>query len=979
MSYAAVLAKPHGFEALTANIDGDNIGGDEIGFIIDLTQVFIQNPELGKKIGDKILPAMVVKLREFLVLREEKARLAFGKARNLFSPLETKVNTLITGLDGNILETIPRIIEIIQSILEGLKLDSIKKFVADFWDLAVDDMDISGDTIHTLVSDMFDTVINVLRRDHENGAVTAEAVALLDFSYRVDSLRIFVLGEMQLPGIEKQLLINAVEHIWENNKIDEPLTQIKTFFDAGEEIVEPLSSIAQCIIQQLQNLTGSRAGANGSGRNESPGWFASQNPEEDVLFRENSTGASSASGTGGNEITAWYASWVAGKNVSYSENTAEAVNIFENPELRGFTYKHVSRESMEALAFHTAWITPALECIPHLVSIEKGDVASNAVNIMWNMAEAFTTGAGKIDFPRWSQWLGLPVLTTLGGFESHEGRWSWSNDPYVIINILGDYGEVYTYRRYSWALRETILSLVTLLNNDQEQAEQWRSSAADLNEEEKESAWNNRNNNCFAGTCYFFGELMSMMLPGILAHTDKKNYGFVGGGPAKQFWYTFLGGGAITWVSEYLFGGIASRLLAGEWFTNNIRFAMLPFRERCVKGMFFSDLWGASELATSIFPGLFGLFGRPVDNYLMLYFFTNGNTEDGTYCLDDTGVERKYMGFPELADSTYKLPWTSGRDMQCVQNPMGIWSHFPEGKQTYAYDFSHKESEPVMCSRSGIVRNARDSVPNHDNSILGWNYIEIVHFMEIAPGAEVPDNLVQYPQIYSPYTGRRDYADSPPSTGTLQQYPDTGTDIPLDVVFPALPDGSTPIPRESAARSFGTSFAFIDKNQDRAIAGKRFEDSPDLVFAPDTTEAGHGSATSYSEDTTFLPPTKIRYYTGGTVHIPARGYEPMKATCCFYGHGMQGFIQRVFSSRLSRPNKTTPWNDADIVGEFISQGEQIMEAGDTGVSAYNHLHTHVAGLVDNEYEGNYLLTIPFLYEAHGVLRAMDFYTSDNGA
>jgi murein DD-endopeptidase MepM/ murein hydrolase activator NlpD len=85
----------------------------------------------------------------------------------------------------------------------------------------------------------------------------------------------------------------------------------------------------------------------------------------------------------------------------------------------------------------------------------------------------------------------------------------------------------------------------------------------------------------------------------------------------------------------------------------------------------------------------------------------------------------------------------------------------------------------------------------------------------------------------------------------------------------------------------------------------------------------------------------------------------------------------VFSSRLSRPNKTGDWTGTDIVGEFITQGEQVMEAGDTGVSAYNHLHTHVAPLFDDTFERNYLLTIPFLYEDHGVLKAMDYYTSNN--
>lgn len=948
MSFSAALAKPDAFDEVT-----DDVGGAEIQLIADLTRVFVQNPTLGQKIGDKILQALMTELREFLVGREEKARQAFGKARNLFSPFESNISSLINGLDEDIFEAIPKIIEIIQSILEGLQLDNIKSFISDLWDIAVNDLEISGDTIHTLVSDIFAAVIEILRQPYNAGGRDAEAIALLDFSYAVENLQDFVLDEMEIPSVEKQLILNAIDHIWQINNVDEILGKIKAFFDAGDEIVEPIANIAQCIVQQLQVSAGVGA---------------------------------EASGSNGDEKTAWYASWVAGKNVSYSENTAEAVNIFENPELRGFTYKHVSRESMEALAFHTAWITPMLESIPHLASIEKGDVASNAANIMWNIMDTFITGAGDVDIPRWAQWLSLPIITTLGGFESHEGRWSWGNDPYVIINILGDYGEVYTYRRYAWTLRESILSLITLINNDPDEAQQWRSSVTDLSEDDKETAWNNRNNNCFAGTCYFYGELMSMMLPGILSHTDKKNYGFVGGGPAKQFWYTALGGGAITWVSEYLFGGITVRLLAGEWFNNDFRFGMLPFRERCVKGMLFSDLWEKAEDVTSFFPGFFGLFGRPIDNYLMLYFFTNGDTNEGTYCLDDTGVEREYMGFPELEHSTYKLPWTSGRTMQCVQNPMGIWSHYPHDKQTYAYDFSHKESEPVMCSRSGIVKRAEDEKLDHNPN--HWNYIEIVHVMEIAPGAPVPDNLIQYPDVYSPYSpgdGRRPFGDPAPTPAALQQYAGTSTDIPADVVFPAFPDGTNPTPRISAARPLGTSFAFIDKNQDRAIEGKTFDSHPGVVFAPDVADPNAAGVTSQVEGTTFLPPTKNQLYTGGGIHIAAKGFEALKGTCCTYGHGMQGYIERVFASRLPQtPSVKTPapthgsnWTGVEIEGEFIRQGEQIMEAGDTGISAYNHLHTHVTGLFDDEYERNHLLTIPFLYEEHGVLKAMDFYTSEN--
>jgi hypothetical protein len=983
MSLASILTRPGSFTAPADDIQANDVGGQQIQLIADLTRVFIQDPDLGRAIADKITGAMVTELRGFLVSREEKARLAFGKARNLFAPMESGIGDFINGLNTDLLDTVPALIQMVELGLDGLERERVKPFVSDLWDIGVDDLQISGAAVQTLVGNLFDAVIDALKQDYLNGQRDDAAVALLDFSYRVERLKRFALDDMQIPGVEKSVLMAGIDRLWQHRNIDGTLETVKQIFDAGDEIVLPLVEIARCVIRQLSAEEENQADAPA----EQPGFFAARSPEEYMMLMANdgATGSFSASNSGasgGNETMAWYASWVAGKNVSYSSNTADAVNIYENPELRGFTYTHVPRETMEALAFHTAWAVPALESIVHLISVEKGDVAANAVNIMWNFAEGISSGAAKTDFPRWAQWLGLPILTTLAGLEGHEGRWSWGDDPYVIINILGDYGEVYTYRRYAWTLRETILSVITLVNNDADQARQWRDDPGNpLSHEQKDAAWEMRNHNCFEGTAYFFGEMMTMLLPLILAHTDKKNYGFVGGGPAKQFWYTFLGGGAITWAGEYLFGAIAARLLAGQWFSNNARFVKLPLRARCVNGLFFSDLWGENSTAGLIFswlPWLIGLFGRPIDNYLMLYFFTNGDTNQGTYCLDDTGVERQYMGFASLEHTSYKLPWTSGRTMQCVQNPMGVWSHFPEGKQTYAYDFSHKEGEPVLCARAGIVKRAGDTIPDHDTS--DWNYIEIVHVMEIEPGTadrDVPGHLIRYGQVYSPYTGRRPWDDPAPTAGPPRQYENTNTNIPLDVVFPALPDGTDPTPRQSAARPAGTSFAFIDKNQDRAIAGKTFADTPGRVFAPDVTEADHGSAANYPAGSTFLPPVQNQYYTGGGIHIPAKGFEVMQGTCCSYGHGMEGFIQRVFSPRLSRPNKTGDLRAADIVGEYIFQGDQIMEAGDTGVSAYNHLHTHVTGLFADKYERNHLLTIPFLYQDHGVLKAMDFYTSNN--
>ena len=55
-----------------------------------------------------------------------------------------------------------------------------------------------------------------------------------------------------------------------------------------------------------------------------------------------------------------------------------------------------------------------------------------------------------------------------------------------------------------------------------------------------------------------------------------------------------------------------------------------------------------------------------------------------------------------------------------------------------------------------------------------------------------------------------------------------------------------------------------------------------------------------------------------------------------------------------------------------------MEAGDTGVSAYNHLHMHVIGIFTTHgRDPHRSFTIPFVYKDEGQAKAMNYYTSTN--
>lgn len=56
-------------------------------------------------------------------------------------------------------------------------------------------------------------------------------------------------------------------------------------------------------------------------------------------------------------------------------------------------------------------------------------------------------------------------------------------------------------------------------------------------------------------------------------------------------------------------------------------------------------------------------------------------------------------------------------------------------------------------------------------------------------------------------------------------------------------------------------------------------------------------------------------------------------TYAIYGHGANGGVRAAFDERGFGPT--------DIIGQEVRRGENIMQAGDTGVSFHNHLHLHV--------------------------------------
>jgi hypothetical protein len=1018
-------------------------GEDPLEIILTFLESFTTDPTAA-------LPALSIMaevssngLRDFVLSQEERIRFADGKIRNLFRPYGDFIDAFIDGLGESPLETIPAVLEALVKLLDHLTSDKVKEFVQKLFDLIEHDLGISGETVRNLFNDLTSQMITRMKSRVVGGDTSDEATALYEFGSGLQELQSLV-NDPNIPGIDVNLLLTAIEKHWKDSGLDLVISVVKEVLKHSEDIIEPLTKIAEAVINLNVHVE-----VNVSGNSPSLGAAAADPVAKEAEGPEGTTAAGTPES--GDNPVAWYASWVAGRIVNYPTDTNAPINLFNNPQLIGFSYKHVTAEKMEKLAHTTAWLVPTLESFLHTISVEQGDVLTNLVNMGFDGIDTVLVAGFRkpsllsgVDLVqpgllRFFSFMGYNALTGLEG-----GRFSnVGNDPYVYTCLGGDIGEAILYRRWIWVLREAFLSFITLLNNDPEEFETWvaeRRQAARTDGErlEIENAIKNHNNNCFEGVCYFFGEFGAMLLPIILSRTDRANYGFVGGGPRPEMFGKAIGGAAISWAFMYL-AILVARIPAGQFPTDWVRYGILPFKDRIYGKYEFDNPFNAPSAVEGVarffkipwaaIRGAVALMMYIVDHGMYLYLFTDGSTDGGEFCIDDNGVERRFMGYPEdYEQSPYRLPWAKDTMLQCVQGNMGIWSHHVKSVptppatnvfinlQTYAYDFSHGGGTDVLCARSGIVTQITDTQP--DNNPKNWNFVEIMHLIVFPPGSD------------------QGVAGVPAPAG-ITQFADSVTNIPADALFPPywdaagntlwplpnpmplhpsaaiLPSGVSlsapatpggPDPRDYYGDFAGfpvdSRFAFIDPSFDRAIAGLTlpaggvFSDGtpipPDVVFAPDVA-VPPPPGSSFPAGTTFVPPVP-----GG-----ATTFQPLLATFGIYGHGLFGFMKISIAPPspggtgfTTDPRPSGPLTDVfrsrtnnEVLGLFVQQGQPCLLSGDTGVSAYYHLHTHVLCQTNGQ------LTIPFVYRdashsivhgfrevisrRNGVPFAMTFYTSGN--
>jgi hypothetical protein len=853
MSLGSAFLRPQSLEQ--APVQGESRAFE---LLFEFMENLLADPErvsiLGKALaetGGEVLP-------HFLYSRQDKVLKAEGGLRGLFRPFSDLVREFIGGMTGGIAGTLPAVIRAARKGLALAEAESVIHLLREILRIGKSDLDISGAAVEGLFSEWIDGAAARLQAKATGGDLSESALAEFEMGLSLRNLKHLILKELDWPSLDAEALAAAIRSLYKRKGISGILARVGLMLEAVQDLTTPLGKILEAAMEVRLQAGGSVGAA---AADDAP-------PEAPV-------GA-------GPEPVCWYASWMLQATVHARVEKGQT----GIPPIQYITYRNstLTPYAMEQVAFHSAWAADTLDFLTHMFSAEKGDWVSNILNGSWDLADLLTITAGKKRIPKWAQWLAPSVLTFLGGLETI--RCSGKDDAvYPLTEIGADYAELVLYKRWTWLIRELLLSTLTLINHDPDPAagtvKKWEQagSPAEITLTPdggvSESFPVVLNHNQFHGFCYAFGEVGAFILPAILSETDRENYGFIGKGPTWHMAGCAFGGLAISWPMTYL-SLLLVRAVAGQFPDDKAAMILLPTRERYFLTR--NSAIGGWEIFGQTVLLVLNSFIEWLLQVVYLYLFTDGNTSGGTFAFlkgGPSGLE--FPGFPENAGKApNKLPWKAGDKHECVQGTMGIWNHYPDNGFAYAYDFNHDAGTEVLSLRDGVIVDLVTGNPNNEGA---KNSVEIAALRLLADGDPGAMPAVNAP----PGTAYRDgtaienlnVIGDPFDIKLTTRFPPwwdvngnfwpglpgrPTTTMPLHPSAALLPTGS------AFAGTFteDTRFAFLDPDYDRGLKGKAFSNGTKfagsgilipagVVFAPDAPSPPTLLTPMYRAGTTFSP------------------------------------------------------------------------------------------------------------------------------
>jgi hypothetical protein len=632
----------------------------------------------GWAIVERELTAGVEQLRGLI---EPNVDAAAVHVSDLIDPVVRAVSDSIGGAAGALTpETIASagtgLIRTTANVLQALQPAQLSGFLGNVFDILEDDLGLSQDNVTSCFSGTLDRIVTGLQRDMVAGASDPAAADRYALGAAIDEVRATASEGSPLPTLSKDTVVPAIVHAMESSGLSATLADFGTRLGRIADALEPLGSL-ESLAQTLAQAADPHGVQPQDVRPPVPGL---------------PVGLPKASND-----TFWYATWYSGHVVTGTGDPGAA------SELAGVKFGGTfDAATMEAIAHHSRWVAALLEGSMHALSFERGDVASNLLNLLWRLTEGGLAGFADYEMPASIRWILGSGLTVAGGLEG--GRW---NDSFGLTLMLADVGEAQLYARWVWLLREGLLSALTLANGNPDRIE---------------------------GLAHVCGELGSFLFPAILAVSDPGNYGIPDGGGSwpRVILYALLLAPVITLAFTFIGGAVFGRILSGS--VDPRKVARLALKERMFGGVHGGS---AGNVAIGIWTLIASIVSYPLD-FSTYWFLLNESKTDGGHLSgrDSSNNEIKAAGYPsDFAHSPYKLPWAHGRTVQCPQGNHGLWSHTPFSNrcELYAYDFGLDHGTEALAMRSGTVWDFREGADDGDPD-HGANKIIILHDAPPAAG-----------------------------------------------------------------------------------------------------------------------------------------------------------------------------------------------------------------------------------------------------
>ena len=852
MSLGSAFLRPQSLEQ--APIQGESRAFE---LVFEFLENLLADPERALIMGKALAETGGQVLPHFLYSRQDKVLKAEGGLRGLFRPFSDLVRELIGGMTGGMAGTLPAVIRAARKGLALAEAENVIHLLREILRVAESDLDISGAAVEGLFSEWIDAAAARLQAKVTAGDLSEAALAEFELGLSLRNLKHLILKELDWPPLDAEVLAAAIRSLYKRNGISGVLARTGLMLEAVQDLAGPLGKILEAAMEvrlQAGGSVGAAAADDAPPDNETP-------PGADPVC--------------------WYASWMLQATVHARVDKSHS-NISPIPFI---TYRNsdLTPYVMEQVAFHSAWAADVLDFLAHMFSAEKGDLLSNFFNGGWDLTDLLAITAGKKRIPKWAQWLAPSVLTFLGGLETI--RCSGIDDAaYPLTEIGTDIGEMVLYKRWTWLIREFLLSTLTLANHDPDPAEGtvklWEKAGSPAETSVIRGGILKKfpavlNHNQFHGFCYAFGEVGAFILPAILSETDRDNFGFIDKGPTWHMAGCAFGGLAISWPMSYL-SLLLVRAVAGQFPDDKAAMILLPTRERYFLTR--NSPSGGWEIFGQFWLLLANSFIEWALQVVYLYLFTDGNTSGGTYALikgGPSGVE--FPPYPENAEGApNKLPWKAGDKQECVQGTMGIWNHYPDNGFTYAYDFNHDAGTEVLSLRDGVIVDLDVTNPNNEGA---KNSVEIVGLRLLAEGdagampAVRPPAGIAYRDgtaienlngIGIPFNINLTTRFPPWWDVNGNFWPGLPNRMSLHPSAALLPIGSAFTGDFTPAFTEATRFAFLHPDYDRGLKGRTFSDGAKfagsdilipagVVFAPDAPSPPTVLTPMYRAGTTFSP------------------------------------------------------------------------------------------------------------------------------